>query len=678
MAFIGADGFESGMVASDFLTRGIWANDSTATGQGSRYGGGQYRTLQYAVYIGNTQQPYVRDVGALMDFYNAGGFTIGFWAGHFLAFPKSIASSGTDLYGMNDLSEFYRQGPNPLEWTPVSTGLAQNAMYPNCRILWKDGKIITAGTNGSSATYIASGNTDGSGWTQSSFMTSGGGTVRLYDLRCLKFLNGNYWLTGQEGTSSVRRSLFAYNASLTGSWRDTYNPAGNTATNGFDIDYVPWLDLYIATGRISGVGFITTSADPTAATPTWTQRFTGTNAGCVSIAYSDDTVIVVGQDSIVTSADGISWVARTRPVSDLWYRAYYYNGEFVVVGMQYSLYSTDGITWQSRALPFGFSSSSILDMYECDGELLLQGRSHNSIMKYAGQGKWVTVLRYDNTATGTAANTNASGFFFGNSATARADVGNIGSLNSRTGFLIYQTTLNLVCAGPGSPWSNLQQTPLTTNRMYHFELIATAVPGQSVPTFTVQYVIDGEIQNITPITVTAASTSQRLYVTTSCSGFNIYDDFSWSSGTSVLGEVRVIPRNPSTDVQAQWIRNPSGAASNAVAATGLVSDSITTSDVTSEAVNSEDIYNLESLLAMPGFRIGAVSASAFLQRVGVNVPTVELSIADESGQISTQTILDGTTGTSVYASVNATTDSNGDPWTSASAASVKVGIKQTT
>ncbi|HLL68806.1 MAG TPA: hypothetical protein VK453_24290 [Micromonosporaceae bacterium] len=138
---------------------------------------------------------------------------------------------------------------------------------------------------------------------------------------------------------------------------------GSTDTPG---DYIQHYGIgygnstFVAT---TGSGYIETS--PTGLTGTWTNRTppAGTDYRR-RVLYGGGTWVILGNQSgtafaatstVATSADAITWTARTLPASVNWSGLAYGNGVFVAVAENSTIAatSTDGITWTQRAMPAG-------------------------------------------------------------------------------------------------------------------------------------------------------------------------------------------------------------------------------------------------------------------------------------------------------------------------------------
>jgi hypothetical protein len=99
----------------------------------------------------------------------------------------------------------------------------------------------------------------------------------------------------------------------------------------------------------------TGSTDDAPMWPPWVARTT-TQTGLSRTAYGAGLYIVfpASGTGYVTSPDGVTWTARTLPVTGTWSQVLYAGGQFVAVNSTAStvvLTSPDGTTWTQRTLP---------------------------------------------------------------------------------------------------------------------------------------------------------------------------------------------------------------------------------------------------------------------------------------------------------------------------------------
>jgi hypothetical protein len=125
---------------------------------------------------------------------------------------------------------------------------------------------------------------------------------------------------------------------------------GTNVNTGFDVAYGN--GKFISTIGGSGTHFLVTSNNGAS----WSAAAYGTSVGNgQSIAYGNNTWIACSGNSTAaaTSSDGVTWTARTLPVSGFRYIRFY-NGLFVATvnaSTNVCYTSTDAITWTSRTLP---------------------------------------------------------------------------------------------------------------------------------------------------------------------------------------------------------------------------------------------------------------------------------------------------------------------------------------
>ncbi len=104
--------------------------------------------------------------------------------------------------------------------------------------------------------------------------------------------------------------------------------------------------LFVAVGN----GSVMTSPDGI----TWTPRTAATASSWNSVTYGNGLFVAVasfGTNQVMTSPDGITWTARTATEANQWTSVTYGNGMFVAVaqsGTNRVMTSPDGITWTPR------------------------------------------------------------------------------------------------------------------------------------------------------------------------------------------------------------------------------------------------------------------------------------------------------------------------------------------
>jgi hypothetical protein len=82
----------------------------------------------------------------------------------------------------------------------------------------------------------------------------------------------------------------------------------------------------------------------------WTTNYQGTNWPLKDIMYANGRFVAVGQQVLVSSADGANWTVSSA--EDHFYSVAYGNGAFITVGNNGSiLTSPDGVSWESRREP---------------------------------------------------------------------------------------------------------------------------------------------------------------------------------------------------------------------------------------------------------------------------------------------------------------------------------------
>ena len=132
------------------------------------------------------------------------------------------------------------------------------------------------------------------------------------------------------------------------------------------LHYSPRLGVYFAIGS---QGLLAVSSDRV----DWTFRAVGTSKYLSGIAESPDRLLIVAEDQVFTSTNGVAWAGN--PIgSDFknWNGAYYANGLFMIFGrlQQNLLTSVDGVVWVNRSI----GADAIFGHIFYRGSLYLTGR----------------------------------------------------------------------------------------------------------------------------------------------------------------------------------------------------------------------------------------------------------------------------------------------------------------
>jgi hypothetical protein len=116
----------------------------------------------------------------------------------------------------------------------------------------------------------------------------------------------------------------------------------------------------------------------------WNDRNTP-SGDWYSVTYGNGLWVIVGNNAIITSPDGITWTSQTSPSASLWTSVTFGSGRFVAVGDGVSMYSDDGVNW--------FSGSSIIGSWASvvyNGSLFVAVANFNTnrVMTSANGSAW--------------------------------------------------------------------------------------------------------------------------------------------------------------------------------------------------------------------------------------------------------------------------------------------------
>lgn len=618
------------------------SGSTTVRAMGARWGAAEGGTLQrvgtsaapsvYPAHATGLTNVYVEDLGDLQPLYASGGFTVTMYAARitppwtYLYSPDGATiRSITTTTQYQDTQNFYDYAGAVNVPGATSTAITGHfSSYVN--VSEETGELLYTYSNmrgrwDSAVNPTVSGSVTTSSNTYTSFTYHDG----FY-----------YWArsVGSSGGSVYRDTAWD------GPGTAVYN-VGSILTK---VKWFPQANCFIATGNnsTSNPPIIGRSVDGL----TWNTVYSLATASLSprDIACSSDgqTLVVVGQNGFIVSStdNGVTWAQRTSGAgSELFVTVTYFNGEFIAItALGNTSTSSDGLTWVYHAndtQAFAQDSNTEWRTMVANGKLYafrLNTSNRYFIMEYAGSGQWypIQALSVDSVAAGT--RNIPTGIFFADpySGSGLLTGGRFmyGAQMSTTG--IYQWA-----SGSTSLWSQYNQFTTAQDSNWHkIQIVCTAVPASATPTFTFRIWID-EVPAPGESTPFAAAAGQHLWFCNSGLGFNAFSDVIVTSFADVApgnerpqGDLQLRPLRLTTDVQAQWTKDPASEPSNVEAVQGDGSVVSATSDVQSLAVGDTDQYGGLTALSEPGYKIAAVQVESTFQRLGIATPTVELNMLD--------------------------------------------------
>ncbi|TXK83997.1 X2-like carbohydrate binding domain-containing protein [Paenibacillus sp. N3.4] len=228
-------------------------------------------------------------------------------------------------------------------------------------------------------TYILTSD-DGKTWTKSA------GTVTT-------FMHGNAFAYANGNYVNVGYNSFSYSSNLTNWTQDYFGDSiimYGAASNGSII------------AAVGDRGNIKTSSNGT----NWTVRMSGTTEALRSVVYAGNQFVAVGNQTIVTSPDGITWTARqslSNGMRDRLYGVSYGKGVYVAVGWYGAIFSSsDGVSWIRRntgptsdLYGVSYGAGNFVGVGYC-GLLVKSVDGKNWSFVNSGTSKWLKRIRFLN------------------------------------------------------------------------------------------------------------------------------------------------------------------------------------------------------------------------------------------------------------------------------------------
>lgn len=691
MTILGAESYNGPLNSADLQAAGSWASPGALTGGGVPYGAPfQYRSLMrpvtavsssaypFASATGNDAFMNVRRIGNAQDLYTAGGFWLGFTATSLSTSATTFVSDGTNIYGMNTLGTS-RTTTDYAIWSDV-TNTVVNA-----------GDTTAVGgipTYAGSKYYVMGAST---GWASSDTIPgtftytpfSIGGSPGLYGFLPPAAPDNLYYTYGYVYAGGFQARMWTSTTGAAGSWTVSSGSfPGGGVVNMFRVGGAVYAVSQPVDGSLQ-VSYLSRSPDGV----TWTNKG-NTNArnGYQTMAASPTTIVVGGVGGRIFSStdDGETFIQRTTGTSANVVGVVWTGAEFVAFLHNLDiLYSADGATWTLKPRDL---VPSTYDPAIVSGQLLVSSQGTffvNPIYTFrwdAVSKRWECLRAALFGGLTNGAVTQPTGFFFGS---GTSPTGTITGGRSMCGFVQYASRLDTVGTASTSAWT-VQETLVNSapvlDQPARFEMSATAVPGQSVPTFDVRWIYNGT-PTASTLRVTAASAAQDVYFTTASTGHNqwlnvVYGNMAGTHNRGPIGNVRILKHELTTDAEAQWQRVPASEPTNAAAAQGNGSIVYADSSVQSSAVGDTDQYQGPAPAVPAGYKIAALSVTGTFQRLGIPTPTVELSVTEGGASLTpASATLSGSTTENVTLNVLYETKLDGTPWTAPTIGTSTVQIK---
>jgi hypothetical protein len=500
----------------------------------------------------------------------------------------------------------------------IATG---NATYPHAVILTTSitGTAVTVavGTLGGTMTVVGN-------------LTSGTSAVMCFRPRIIGGLIIFGTSAGQFFTATASSSTL----NTAAAWS-----TATTAIQPTDIAYNPTSNLWVIS---SSTGMYTTPNSGAVGTPvaltgsiTPTQRYS--TVAMLGVVYVGSQNVALGlQGHIITSPDGVTWTES--------------GGHILPVG-------TSGTDWRcvlndgSRYVLFSDSGTGVIsttpDLTTNYAAQYIQDSARGSPSNNAG---------IYGIYTGTAPNV-STGLWTANSTFFALNVGTpsggVCSFLASTGATTNLASFNVSTA---------------TTYGHYFELVFT--PTATVNSFNVTVYVDGTLTATysgVALVGTGDTTSLVLIVLSRRNDFTVYDDMYFTVNDGVgqsgqLGQINIIARRPTTDVQAQWTKVGS-AASNSLTVNQSAWSSQSANYLTSSNQGDKDIY-ASSTTIPSGYAAKAIQLEAVVSKTSTTSPVVNIGIISGSTESDSANV--AISASTAYITQVYQTDPNGNKaWTNA-------------
>lgn len=643
----------------------------------------------------NAQDTYYNTGVTLASLYAAGGFAIGFAAksntSAAVSTPFAMGSSGAVrqmIYNPSNQT-FYAIGTdngvvsiytstNCQSWTRLAAQPGITLSYGSTAIALANNRIyVTASTAGATAAYTDDG---GLTWNTANTVVTAG-TLGI------RYLNGLYWsLPSGVATATIYNSTDGITFSAI-----TISASANVTIT--DMTYFNGRYLIAATG-----GNVYASTTGSSGAANWPIVGTGLNTPrsfATASMVGAPVVIATSTAGYISSPDGVTWTYNTIAnfTTTFGGAVGYHNGQYILTGVvngvgQGVATSTDGVSWVVSSNYWSTRTTGVTTManifwsnstigWVMSGSMTvhsLDGFSWETLWQGEASGALVATVNYSLTGIFTSLSTsNASATFVPSSITGVVQPTQAATIN-------YKSTQSLTSATADTTTATSSFSITDTSTPWHYyELIFTANVA-AVNTFDIVVTMDGLVKytDTARAVLPAANTTHVVFINLGKQAtFTEYDDiyfidFAGTTNNVAFGDVTIQAQRPTTDVDVQFAKFPTGAASNAAAvragslsqATGYVEGSL---DATHDIYSSTDTVN-------PVFNVKAVQVEAYFNKSTSTSSTAKLGIVSSASSTDTGNFSVNSL-TPVYVSKIAELNPNGNvQWTTSTVQSAEIRI----
>jgi hypothetical protein len=480
----------------------------------------------------------------------------------------------------------------------------------------------------------------------------------IFNCQSVDFHSGLYVAAGRGATSGSAQYVATSTDAVNWTPRGPSGSINNTSNS------VRWLNgpnVWIS----CGVGHLMRSTDGI----NWTQP---TNPAGSAVLYDVNTdgtnIVIVGANIVMQSTDsGVTWTLRTNPISGVTWSSIGASTTRFVIGNSAdgrTAYSTDGgLSWTVGGT--GLTATGQFSI-AYDGAVFLKGSTGTMEASVDGV-TWSVVMRYVDTLNAVASSgSNNNGAYWLFVGTAQAN-GTITTTSNPFYGLVWDNT-NWYYFNTNSGPANSTVPVSAKNTWFNVKFLL--VPTTTTNQFTWTLTVDDTPIFSGPITLDG---TKNLFFGLPNTGINFHDDFVVTNFTAPnagdLGDVSIIGKLPSSDIQAQLVRNPTGGSNASAVNAGSLSQNLTLgTSVQSDASGQQDIYAGTLHGSLSGRRVAALQTEAHFARLLSTSPQVNVGV-DVGGTVVTgaNVTLSNTVGTPAAVITVFNTAPGSVPWGNTSA-----------